>query len=83
MLIMHTSSEELLELASNDHRQDTRCSVAISPKTPRYLLEMLSRGASQWVKEAALVHPKMGGFEAGQTESAAGRQLVSEAELAA
>ena len=66
MLIMHTSSEELLELASNDHRQDTRCSVAINPKTPRYLLEMLAGGTSEGVKEAALAHPKMAGFEIGQ-----------------
>jgi hypothetical protein len=83
MLIMHTSSEELLELASNDHRQDTRYSVAINPKTPRYLLEMLARGASEWVKEAALVHPKMGGFEVSRPEPTARRQLVYEAELAA
>jgi hypothetical protein len=53
MLIMHTSSEELLKLASDDHRQDTRYSVAINPNTPRYLLEMLAGGANQWVKEAA------------------------------
>ena len=83
MLIMHTSSEELLELASTDHRQDTRYSVAINPKTPQYLLKMLARGASEWVKEAAFAHPKMGGFEVGQPESEAGRQLVSEAEIAA
>ena len=83
MLIMHTSSDELLELASNDHRQDTRYSVAINPKTPRYLLEMLARCASEWVKEAALAHPKMGGFEIGQPESSAGPQLVSGAEIAA
>src|ERR1700752_3350697 len=69
MLIMHTSSEELLELASDDPRQDTRYSVAVNPKTPRYLLEMLARSASEWVKEAALAHPKMGGFEVGQPES--------------
>jgi hypothetical protein len=83
MLIMHTSSAELLKLASDDHRQDTRYSVAINPKTPRYLLEMLAGGASQWVKEAAFAHPKMGGFEVGQPESAPGRQLVSEAKIAA
>jgi hypothetical protein len=57
--------------------------VAINPKTPRYLLEMLARGASEWVKEAALAHPKMGGFKVGRPESAARRQLVSEAEIAA
>jgi hypothetical protein len=83
MLIMHTSSEELLELASDDPRQDTRYSVAINPKTPKQLLETLARSASEWVKEAALAHPKMGGFEVGQPESAPGRQLVSEAEIAA
>jgi hypothetical protein len=83
MLIMHTSSEELLKLASDDQRQDTRYSVAINQKTPRYLLEMLARGASEWVKEAALAHPKMGGFEVGRQGSAARRQLVSEAEIAA
>jgi Ni,Fe-hydrogenase III component G len=59
MLIMHTSSEELLELASDDPRQDTRYAVAINPNTPRYLLEMLASGASQWVKEAAFANPNI------------------------
>ena len=54
MLIMHTSSQELLELASHDHRQDIRYSVAKNPSTPRYLLEMLAGGTSELVKEAAL-----------------------------
>jgi hypothetical protein len=54
MLIMHTSSQELLELASDDHRQDIRYSVAKNPNTPRYLLEMLAGGTSELVKEAAL-----------------------------
>jgi hypothetical protein len=54
MLIMHTSSQELLELASHDHRQDIRYSVAKNPNTPRYLLEMLAGGTSELVKEAAL-----------------------------
>lgn len=65
MLIMRTSSQELLELASNDHSQDIRYSVAKNPNTPRYLLEMLAGGASEWVKEAALANPKMVGFYVG------------------
>src|ERR1700751_2909901 len=81
MLIVHTSSEELLKLASDDPRQDTRYSVAINSETPRYLLQVLVAGASQWVKEAALANPKMGGFEVGQAESAPGWQLVSQAEI--
>jgi hypothetical protein len=83
MLIRHTSSQELLELASGDHRQDIRYSVAKNPSTPRYLLEMLAGGTSEGVKEAALAHPKMAGFEIGQPEAAAGRQVVSEDEIAA
>jgi hypothetical protein len=57
--------------------------VAKNPNTPRYLLEMLAGGASEWVKEAALAHPKMAGFEVGQPEAAAGRQVVSEFAIAA
>jgi hypothetical protein len=83
LLIMSTSSQELLELASHDHGQNIRHSVAKNPNTPRYLLEMLAGGASEWVKEAALAHPKMAGFEVGRPEAAAGRQLVSEAAIAA
>ena len=83
LLIMSTSSQELLELASHDHDQSIRYSVAKNPKTPRYLLEMLACGASEWVKEAALAHPKMAGFEVGQPEAAARWQVVSEAEIAA
>jgi hypothetical protein len=79
---MHTSSQELLELAFHDHGQSTRYSVAKNPNTPRYLLEMLAGGASEWVKEAALAHPKMAGFEVGQPEAAA-RQVVYEAAIAA
>jgi hypothetical protein len=82
MLVMHTSSQELLELAFHDHGQSTRYSVAKNPNTPRYLLEMLAGGASEWVKEAALAHPKMAGFEVGQPEAAA-RQVVYEAAIAA
>ena len=59
MLILHTSSQELLELASNDRSQDIRYSAAKNSNTPRYLLEMLAGGASEWVKEAALANPKM------------------------
>jgi len=83
LLIMSTSSQELLELASHDHDQSIRYSVAKNPKTPRYLLEMLADGASEWVKEAALAHPKMAGFEVGQPEAAAGWQVVSEFAIAA
>jgi hypothetical protein len=83
LLIMSTSSQELLELASHDHGQSIRYSVAKNPNTPPYLLEMLAGGASEWVKEAALAHPKMAGFEVGQPEAAAGRQVVYEAEIAA
>ena len=70
MLVMHTSSEELLELAANDHDQDIRYSVAKNPNTPRYLLEMLAGGASEWVKEAPLANPKMAGFCVDQAEPA-------------
>ena len=83
LLVMNTSSQELLELASHDHGQSIRYSVAKNPNAPRYLLEMLAGGASEWVKEAALAHPKMAGFEVGQPESTAGRQVVSEAAIAA
>lgn len=83
LLIMNTSSQELLELASHDHGQSIRYSVAKNPNTPRYLLEMLAGGASEWVKEAALAHPKMAGFDVGQPDAAAGRQVVFEAEIAA
>jgi hypothetical protein len=83
MLIMHTSSQELLELASHDHGQDIRYSVAKNPNTPRYLLELLAGGASEWVKEAALANPKMAGFYVGQPEAAAGLQVVPEVEIAA
>ena len=69
MLIMHTSSQELLELASNDPRQDTRYSVAKNPNTPRYLLEKLAGGASEWVKEAASANPNMAGLYVGEPES--------------
>ena len=77
MLIMHTSSQELLELASHDHSQDIRCSVAKNPNTPRYLLEMLAGGASECVKEAALANPKMAGFPVGQREAVEGLQVCS------
>ena len=77
MLIMHTSSQELLELASDDHGQDIRCSVAKNPNTPRYLLEMLGGGANEWVKEAALTNPKMAGYYVGQPEAATGFQGYS------
>jgi hypothetical protein len=83
MLIMHTSSQELLELASDDHGQDIRYSVAKNPNTPRYLLEMLAGGASEWVKDAALANPKIAGFYVGQPEVPAGLQVVPEAEVAA
>jgi hypothetical protein len=83
LLIMSTSSQELLELASHDHGQSIRYSVAKNPNTPRYLLEMLASGASVWVKEAALAHPKMAGFEGGPPEAVTGRQVVYEAEIAA
>jgi hypothetical protein len=83
MLIMHTFSQELLELASHDHRQDIGYSVAKNPNTPRYLLEMLAGGANEWVKEAALANPKMAVFYVGQPEAAAGLQIVPEAEIAA
>jgi hypothetical protein len=79
MLITQTSSHGLLELASHDHSQDIRYSVAKNPNTPRYLLEMLAGGASEWVKEAALASPKMAGFYVGQPEAAAGPQVVPEA----
>ena len=83
VLVMSTSSQELLELASHDHGQGTRYSVAKNPKTPLHLLKMLAGGASEWVKEAALAHPKMAGFEVGQPEAAAGWQVVSEFAIAA
>ena len=83
MLIMNTSSQELLELASHDHGQGTRYSVAKNPNTPRYLLKMLAGGASEWVKEAALANPKMAGFEVGQLAAAVGLQDFPEAEIAA
>lgn len=69
MLILHTSSQELLELASDDHSQITRYSVAENPNTPRYVLEKLAVGASEWVKEAALANPNLAGFYAGQPEA--------------
>ena len=81
MLIMHTSSQELLELASNDLSQGTRYSVAKNPNTPRRLLERLAGGASEWVKEAALANPNMAGFYVSQPETTAG--LPVEAEIAA
>jgi hypothetical protein len=83
MLIMHTSSQELLELASNDRSPDVRYSVAQNPNTPRYLLEMLAGGANEWVKEAALANPKMAGFYVGQPEAVAGLEVVPQAEIAA
>ena len=83
MFVMHTSSQELLKLASNDHSQDIRYFVAKNPATPRYLLEMLAGGASEWVKEAALANPRMAGFHVAQPETAAGLQVVPDAEVAA
>jgi hypothetical protein len=62
LLVLHTSDQDLVELASQDHSQDIRGSVAKNRNTPRYVLEMLARGASEWVKEAALANPKMAGF---------------------
>jgi hypothetical protein len=81
ILVMHTSSQELLELASNDRSPDMRYSVAQNPNTPRYLLEMLAGGANEWVKEAALANPKMDGFYVGQPEAVAGLEVVPEAEI--
>jgi hypothetical protein len=83
MLVLNTSYQEVLELASQDHDQDIRCSVAKNWNTPRYLLEMLATGASQWVKEAALANPKMAGFYVGEPEAAAGLKVVPKAEIAA
>ena len=70
ILVRRTSSQELLEMASHDHSQDIRYSVAINPNTPRYLLEMLAGDRSEWVKEATLTNPKMAGFYLGQPEAA-------------
>ena len=70
LLTRHTSSQELLELASQDHGQDIRYSVAKNPNTPRYLLETLAGGASEWVKEAALANPNLAGFYVSQPETA-------------
>ena len=83
MLIMHTSSQELLELAARDYNQAIRYSVAKNPNTPRYLLEMLAGGTSKWVKEAALTNPKMAGFYVGQPEAAERLQVVPEVKIAA
>jgi len=76
MLITHTCSQELLELAAHDHGQDIRYSVAKNPNRPRYLLEVLASGASESVKEAALAILKMAGFYVGRPEAAAGLQVV-------
>jgi hypothetical protein len=54
--------------------------VAKNPNTPRYLLEMVAGGASEWVKEAALTNPKMAGFHVGQPEAATGLQVIPEVE---
>ena len=83
MLIMHTSSQELLELASNDRSPDMRYAVAKNPNTPRYLLETLAGGANEWVKEAALANPRMAGFYDGQPEAGARLEVVPEVEIAA
>lgn len=83
LLVLHTSNQEVVELASQDHSQDIRCSVAKNRNTPRYLLEMLARGASEWVKEAALANPKMAGFYVGEPEAAAGLEVVPKVEFAA
>ena len=72
-----------MELASQDHSQDIRCSVAKNRNTPRYLLEMLARGASRWVKEAVLANPKMAGIYVGEPEAAAGLKVLPKAEFAA
>jgi hypothetical protein len=83
ILIMHTSCQELLEMASHDHSQDIRYSVAKNQNSPRYLLEMLAGGASEWVKEAALTNPKMAGFYVGQPEAVTGLHGIPEAQAVA
>ena len=77
ILVRRTSSQELLEMASHDQSQDIRYSVAKNPNTPRYLLEMLAGGTSEWVKEAAKTNPKMAGFYLGQPETATALQGYS------
>ena len=83
LLVLNTSNQEVVVLASQDHDQDIRCSVAKNWNTPRYLLEMLATGASQWVKEAALTNPKMAGFYVGQPEAVTGLHGIPEAEIVA
>ena len=70
-------------MASHDHSQDIRYSVAKNQNSPRYLLEMLAGGASEWVKEAALTNPKMAGFYVGQPEAVTGLHGIPEAQAVA
>ena len=78
VLVLHTSNQDVVEFASQDHAPDIRGSVAKNRNTPRYLLEMLARGANEWVKDSALANPKMAGFYVSEPESAS--EMIPEPE---